>query len=192
MEFNNPTILLTGNDELDLELLQIEISAIYIDILSSILGLTAARKAEEIIIQRAMQSQQNNQNQQQNSQNQQQKSQNQRQKSQKNNNGGHKKKKNQQQTQSNQQGQNNVQHPTPSELASIASCLGVYTILIYTRVSFIRLNELYNNIQAGTTNFVLGPNINITVGFLYSVMGNLLRAIGAIQRVEEEAQITIF
>jgi hypothetical protein len=186
MEFNNnATIHLTGNDELDLELLQIEISATYIDIFSSILGLIASRQAEALILQRAMQSQQNGQSQQQNNK-----------KNTKNSETQTQEKGKQQQAQSNQQNQNtgqqqNTQHPTPSELATFASCLGVFTILIYTRTSIIRIYELYNNIQNGTSNFTLGPNINITVGFFFSAVGTLLRTIGAIQRVNEEAQITI-
>lgn len=169
MENNyNGTIHLTGNDELDFELLEIERSAIYIDIFSIILGLTATRQAEELILQRAMEPQQNNQ------QNQ------------------NKRRTQQQKNKSSKQNQNNVQHPTPSEISAIASCLGVYTELIYLKVSFIRLNELYNNIQRGNTSFSIGPNINITVGLLYSLIGRLLKTIGAIQRVNEEAQITIF
>jgi hypothetical protein len=161
----NATIhFLTGNDELDLQLLDIEISTAYIDILSTILGIISAVNAKQLIFERIMQ-QQNGQNQQnQNTQNQQ--------------NG---------QTQQ----QSNTSHPTPSEIAAFASCLGIYVIFSYTKVSFIRLNELYNSIQAGTTNFSITPNINITTGFVYSCIGTLLRTIGAIQRVDEEAQITI-
>ncbi|OOM75752.1 hypothetical protein CLPUN_31070 [Clostridium puniceum] len=144
----NPSV----NDELDLELIEISLSCLYIDLFSNILFIISTQKSKELIIQRIMQSQQN-----------------------------------QQQTESQQE----VQHPTPTEIDAIASCLGIYTILIYTRISIIRLNELYKNIQEGTTDFTLGPNINITVGFLYSIIGNLLRTIGVIQRVKEEAEITI-
>lgn len=181
---NNASVNLTGNDELDSELLQIEISATYIDIFSSILGLIAAEKAKELIMQNAADNTKKNQAQQNQS---------------KSSNYYKSKKKNNNKTQNsnnNKQGQGNqqqqVQHPTPSEIATIASCLGVYTILIYTRVSIIRFYELYSQIQDGTSNFSLTPNINITVGFLYSVIGSIIRTVGAIQRVDEEAQVTIF
>ncbi|WP_238859343.1 hypothetical protein [Clostridium sp. YIM B02569] len=170
----NATIhFLTGNDQLDLELLNIELQTSYVDLLATVLGIISAVKAKQIIIQRMMQQQQSpSQQEQQNQQNQQ-----------------------QDQHQNQQNGQNqqksDVQHPTPSEIAAFASCLGVYVILSYTRVSFIRLNELYNNIQSGKSNFSITPNINITTGFVYSCIGTLLRTVGAIQRVEEEAQITI-
>ncbi len=159
----NAGVFFTGNDILDLELIEIEIAATYVDIFSSLLGLVAARQAEQVIIQKAMQPQQQNQQQNTNT--------------------------NQNQ---NQQQQDTTIHPTPSELGAFASCLGVFTILIYTRVSFIRLNEINDMIQKHQTNFTIGPNINITVGFLYSAIGNLLRTIGAIQRVKEESEITIF
>lgn len=159
----NATIhFLTGNDQLDLELLNIELQTSYVDLLATVLGIISAVKAKQIIIQRMMQQQQSP---------------------------------SQQEQQNQQNGQNqqksDVQHPTPSEIAAFASCLGVYVILSYTRVSFIRLNELYNNIQSGKSNFSITPNINITTGFVYSCIGTLLRTVGAIQRVEEEAQITI-
>ncbi|EKQ52856.1 MULTISPECIES: hypothetical protein [unclassified Clostridium] len=168
-EIHNPIAQFTGNDELDLKLIQIEISSAYIDLLSMILGLTSAKEAIGLILQRAMQSQQNNPSQQQDSEQ-------------------HPK---QESNQTKQQQQQNTQHPTPSEIAAFSSCLSLYTTLIYTRVSIIRLNEIYNKIQAGTTNFSLTPNINITTGFIYSVIGSLLRTTGAIQRVDEEGKITI-
>ena len=183
---NNASVNLTGNDELDLELLQIEISATYIDIFSSILGLIAAEKAKELIIQNAASNAKKNQSQQ--NQNKNPNSANG--KTKKKNNNNTQNSNNSKQKQDSQQQQ--VQHPTPSEIATIASCLGVYTILIYTRVSIIRFYELYSQIQDGTSNFSLTPNINITLGFLYSVIGSILRTVGAIQRVDEEAQITIF
>lgn len=189
MEFNNATVNLTGNDELDLELLQIEISATYIDILSSILSLIASRQAQELILQRAMESKQNqNQNKEQDQQ------QNKHKKHHKRRNSDQDKQQNQsnEKTQSNEQNQNNTQHPTPSEIATFASCLGVFTILIYVRISFIRLIEISNNIQAGNTNFTIIPNILGAVGLSYSAIGNILKTIGAIKRVDEEGEIIIF
>lgn len=97
---------------------------------------------------------------------------------------------NQQQNSLTQQ-QSDISHPTPSEIAAFASCLGIYVVLSYINFSFIRLYEVYNNIQEGNTNFTITPNINITIGFTYSCIGTLLRIIGAIQRVDEESQITI-
>lgn len=191
MEFNNATVNLTGNDELDLELLQIEISTTYIDIFSNILSLIASRQAQELILQRAMESNQN-QNQNQNmDQNQQQ---NRHKKHHKRRNSNQQKQRNQsnEQNQSNKQNKNNVQHPTPSEIATFASCLGVFTILVSVRISFIRLIEIYNNIQNGTTNFTILPNVLGTVGLSYSAIGNILKTIGAIKRVDEEAEIIIF
>ncbi|OOM80904.1 hypothetical protein [Clostridium sp. BL-8] len=187
MEFNNATVNLTGNDELDLELLQIEISATYIDIFSSILSLIASQQAQELILQRAMESKQN-QNKEQDQQ------QNKHKKHHKRRNSNHNKQQNQsnEKTQSNEQNQNNTQHPTPSEIATFASCLGVFTILIYVRISFIRLIEIYNNIQNGTTNFTILPNVLGTVGLSYSAIGNILKTIGAIKRVDEEGEIIIF
>ena len=155
----------TGNDQLDLELLNIELQTSYVDLIATILGIISAVKAKQIIIQRMMQQQQSPSQQEQQNQQSQQNGQNQQ--------------------------KSDVQHPTPSEIAAFASCLGVYVILSYTRVSFIRLNELYSNIQSGKSNFSITPNINITAGFVYSCIGTLLRTVGAIQRVEEEAQITI-
>lgn len=181
----NATIhFLTGNDQLDIELLNIEIATSYIDLLSTILGIISAQKAKQLIIQRIIQQQQNqqqpqnqqNQQQPQNQQDQQQSQQGQQQN---------------QQNQQNQQQQPNSSEPTPSQIAAFASCLSVYTIITYTRISFIRLNEVYNNILAGTSNFSIGPNVSITTGFIYSSIGTLLRTVGAIRRVEEEAQITI-
>ncbi|MZK51115.1 hypothetical protein [Clostridium beijerinckii] len=159
----NATIhFLTGNDELDIQLLDIEISTAYLDILSTILGIISAIKAKQLLLEKIMQ-QQNCQSQQ-NSQN--------------------------QQSEQNKQ-QPNTSHPTPSEIAAFASCLGIYVIFTYTKVSFIRLREVYNNIQANTTNFTITPNVNIITGFVYSCIGTLLRTIGALQRVNEEAQITV-
>lgn len=177
----NDYLNLTDDDKLELELIQISVSATYIDIFSIILGLIAAEKAQQLIFERAVNNtQQNNGNNKKNS-------------NKNNKNINHKNgdpNKNRNNNQKNQRKSNN-QGPTPAELSAIAACLGVYTILIYTRVAFIRLNQIYNQIQAGTTNFTLTPNINITTGFLYSVVGNLLRAIGVIQRIEEEAEIVV-
>lgn len=189
MEFNNATVNLTGNDELDLELLQIEISTTYIDIFSNILSLIASRQAQELIYQRAMESKQKqNQNTDQNQQ------QNKHKKHHKRRNSNQQKQRNQsnEQNQSNKQNKNNVQHPTPSEIATFASCLGVFTILVSVRISFIRLIEIYNNIQNGTTNFTILPNVLGTVGLSYSAVGNILKTIGAIKRVDEEGEIIIF
>ncbi|EKQ57453.1 MULTISPECIES: hypothetical protein [unclassified Clostridium] len=174
----NAGVFFTGNDILDLELIEIEIAATYVDIFSSLLGLVAARQAEQLIIQKAMQPQQQNQQQNTNTNTNTNQNQNQNQ--------------DQQQQNQDQQQQDTTIHPTPSELGTFASCLGVFTILIYTRVAFIRLNEINDMIQKHQTNFTIGPNINITLVFLYSVIGNLLRTIGAIQRVNEEAEIIIF
>ena len=171
--YNSTIHFLTGNDELDLELLNLEIETAYVDLLTTILGIISAAKAKQIIIQRLMQQPQSQSQQDQQNQKSQQQDQKQ----------NHKNGQNQQQS--------DTSHPTPSEIAAFASCLSVYAILLYTKVSFIRLNEIYNNIQSGNSNFSITPNINITTGFIYSSIGTLLRTIGAIQRVEEEAQITI-
>lgn len=167
---HNPIVQFTGNDELDFELIQIEISSTYIDLFSMILNLISAKGAIDLILQRAMKNQQNN-----SSEDQQQAPQEQ----------------SKDQSQQKQQQQSSTQHPTPSEIAAFSSCLNLYTILIYTRVSFIRLNEIYNKILAGTTTFSITPNIYGTIGFIYSVIGTLLRTIGAIQRVDEEGKIII-
>ncbi|WP_297418178.1 hypothetical protein [Clostridium sp.] len=176
-EIHNPIANFTGNDELDLELLQIGISLAYIDLFSMILGLTSAKKAMKLILQRAMQSQQNNPSQQQDSEQQPKQESNQN--------------KQQQNQQSQQKQQQNTQHPTPSEIAAFSSCLSLYATLLYTRISIIRFNEIYNKIQAGATNFSITSNLNITTGFIYSVIGSLLRTAGAIQRVDEEGKLTI-
>lgn len=48
----------TGNDQLDLELLNIELQTSYVDLIATLLGIISAVKAKQIIIQRMIQQQQ--------------------------------------------------------------------------------------------------------------------------------------
>jgi hypothetical protein len=140
----NTTLHFTGTDELDLKLIETEISTSFISLLITILFILSGQKAKQIILQRAIQQQ-----------------------------------------------QVNSSSPTPSEISAFALCLNIFTILIFTRIAFIRFNEIYDNIQSGNSQFSIIPNIYITTGFVISTIATLLITIGAIKRVNEEAQITI-
>lgn len=53
--YNSTIHFLTGNDELDLQLLNIEISTAYLDILSTILGIISAKKPKQLLLNSIMQ-----------------------------------------------------------------------------------------------------------------------------------------
>jgi uncharacterized membrane protein YidH (DUF202 family) len=155
---NDPSLHLTGTNELDLELLRKETTATFISILASVIVLISIQKSRQVIFNRIAQENQQQGN---------------------------------QQTQQNQQQQSNSSKPTPSEITLLALFVGLVSNLIYTKIAFIRFDEISSQIQAGTTNRTTTPNINIIVGFLIIIIGSLLKITGAIQRINEDAQVTI-
>lgn len=137
----NISVHLSGNDKLDLELIQIEISQTLVYILANTIALISAALARQIIIQRASGIQPSD--------------------------------------------------SKSSQLSALASGLGLLSNITLGEVAFVRLHETENNIQSGASTFSITPNVNITTGYLYSIIGSFLRTLGALQRVNEEAQITI-
>src|SRR5471030_799420 len=95
----NISVHLSGNDKLDLELIQIEISQTLVYILANIIALISAALARQIIIQRASGIQ--------------------------------------------------PSHSKSSQLAALASGLGLLSNITLGEVAFVRLHETENNIQSG-------------------------------------------
>ncbi|GFZ29819.1 hypothetical protein CSC2_03450 [Clostridium zeae] len=139
---NNITIRSTGNDQLDLQLIQTEISTSLVVIIAYIIVIISGYQDRYIILQR-------------------------------------------------QRGIDATKFLHPTRLVIISNILGLYTNLIFRNIAQTRLLEVENSIASGQSNLTTTPNVNITAGFSFSIIASLLKTVGAIQREQEQAQITI-
>ncbi|MDD7793147.1 hypothetical protein [Clostridium sp. 'White wine YQ'] len=135
-------VINTGNDQLDLELIEREIQGTMISILANLSLLASANKNRQLILDR----------------------------------------------------QNGIKSSNPLEatqLAALSSLLTLCSATILSEIAEIRLVEREQNIESGTAKGTITPNINITFGYKVVISGLVFRAIGALQRLQEEDQITI-
>ncbi|GFP76110.1 hypothetical protein [Clostridium fungisolvens] len=79
----------------------------------------------------------------------------------------------------------------PTQLVVLSSSLTLIGNIFLGEIAFVRLRELQKNIQSGESNFSLTPNLNITTGFMFSIIGSIFKTVGVIQRANEQAQTTI-
>ncbi|MBK1811631.1 hypothetical protein JHL18_13485 [Clostridium sp. YIM B02505] len=90
-----------------------------------------------------------------------------------------------------QRGINTSNDLEPTQLVVLSSSLALVGNIFLGEIAFARLRELQKNIQSGESNFSITPNLNITTGFIFSILGSIFKTIGVIQRANEQAQITI-
>lgn len=139
---NEVTAHRTGNDILDLKLIDHEILAAFICIIAYIILIISAKQDREVILLR----------------------------------------------------EKGIQKPNnlnPSELAAISSSLVLLSSLILGQIAFIRKDETANNILSGVSKSSIIPNINITNGYSLTIIGSVLKTLGAVQRAQEQKNITI-
>jgi uncharacterized protein YacL len=72
-----------------------------------------------------------------------------------------------------------------AKTAAIGSVLLLINIIILAQIAFTRLREKQEKLMKGEKTDSISPNINLSAGFLIGVLGNLFRAIGALQRSSE-------
>ena len=132
----------TGNDELDLELIQKAELAIIIGIIAYIISFISANLDKEDIFSR-------------------------------------------------EKGLKPVNNIKASELAALSSALGLLNNIISVNVAIERLKEVESSIKSGNDSVSITPNINIANGCILSVVGSIFVTTGVIQRLNEQAQITI-
>lgn len=139
---NNITIRSTGNDRLDLQLIQTEISTSLIVIFAYIIIIISGYQDRYIILQR-------------------------------------------------QRGIDASKFLHPTRLVILSNILSLYANLIFSNIARTRLIELEKSIVSGQSNLSITPNVNITAGFSFSIIASILKTVGAIQREQEQAQITV-
>lgn len=86
---------------------------------------------------------------------------------------------------------NNDTNLNPTELALISSWLSLLSIIILAQVAFRRLSELQAQVESGSSHIPLTPNIYITTGFIFSIVANIIKVIGAQQRYALQRPVTI-
>jgi hypothetical protein len=79
----------------------------------------------------------------------------------------------------------------PTQLVVLASLLSLIGNMLLGEIAYARLRELEKNIQSGESNFSIRPNLNITTGYVFTILGGIFKSIGVIQRSNEQAQTTI-
>lgn len=87
-----------------------------------------------------------------------------------------------------------IKHPfgSSAQTIAIATVLLLINIAILAQIAFIRLREKQEQIIKGEKTDSIIPNINLVTGLGIGVLGNTLRAIGALQRAGESGSpITI-
>lgn len=136
------SIHLTGNDELDLELIEKEISGSILVIFAYIILIISADQARQSILENA-------------------------------------------------EGMKSSSGSQSAELAAFGSGLVLLSNIILGEVAFARLKELQDSIEAGTSTLSIIPNLNISTGYSFTILGNMFKSLGAFQRVAEQAQTTI-
>ncbi|MGV3026563.1 hypothetical protein ACED96_12670 [Clostridium thermobutyricum] len=131
---------LTGNHELDLELIDKEIQGCYIAIISYIILIASAKQDRLTILEEST---------------------------------------------------GFTPTSTATELASLSSYVALTSSLILGEVAFERLNEIEKNIASGITNASILPNIEIANGYVFSIIGNMLKVSGTVRKVKEQANTSI-
>lgn len=131
---------LTGNDELDLELIDKEIQGCYIAIISYIILIASAKQDRLTILEEST---------------------------------------------------GFTPTSTATELAALSSYIALASSLILGEVAFERLNEIEKNIASGITNASILPNIEIANGYVFSIIGNMLKVSGTVGKVKEQANTSI-
>lgn len=131
---------LTGNDELDLELIDKEIQGCYIAIISYIILIASAKQDKLTILEEST---------------------------------------------------GFTPTSTATELAALSSYVALASSLILGEVAFERLNEIEKNIASGITNASILPNIEIANGYVFSIIGNMLKVSGTVGKVKEQANTSI-
>lgn len=131
---------LTGNHELDLELIDKEIQGCYIAIISYIILIASAKQDRLTILEEST---------------------------------------------------GFTTTSTATELAALSSYVALTSSLILGEVAFERLNEIEKNIASGITNASILPNIEIANGYVFSIIGNMLKVSGTVRKVKEQANTSI-
>lgn len=131
---------LTGNHELDLELIDKEIQGCYIAIISYIILIASAKQDRLTILEEST---------------------------------------------------GFTTTSTATELAALSSYVALTSSLILGEVAFERLNEIEKNIANGITNASILPNIEIANGYVFSIIGNMLKVSGTVRKVKEQANTSI-
>jgi hypothetical protein len=81
--------------------------------------------------------------------------------------------------------------PAPRTVAT-SSLFLLAASLILSQIAITRLKEREIDLQTGITTPSIVPNINITIGSMLSVLGNIFKSIGTQQRASEPtARVTI-
>ncbi|WP_238885231.1 hypothetical protein [Clostridium sp. YIM B02551] len=135
-------VINTGNDQLDLELIEREIQGTLISIIANLALIASATKNRQLILDR----------------------------------------------------KKGIEPSNPLEatqLAALSSLLTLHAATILGEIAEIRLVEREQNIESGIAKGTITPNINITFGYKVVISGLVFRAIGALQRLQEEGEITI-
>lgn len=77
-----------------------------------------------------------------------------------------------------------------NKLALDSTWTAIAAYIIYLVVAIIRKNQVEQQIQSGTTNISITPNILLVTGFIVSLIGPIIR-IPAIQQRLAEAQVPV-
>lgn len=80
---------------------------------------------------------------------------------------------------------------TPTEEAFDALLVNTISTLLYAGVAFTRLDMICADILSGKSDRSLWPNLAISLGFIYSLIGQLLKYDGILGRMEEQETITV-
>ena len=80
---------------------------------------------------------------------------------------------------------------TPTEEAFDSILVSFVSTLLFAGVAFCRLDMICADILSGKSQRSLWPNLSISLGFIYSLIGQLLKYDGVLGRMEEQESITI-
>jgi len=80
---------------------------------------------------------------------------------------------------------------TPTEEAFDAILVSFISTLLFAGVSFCRLDMICSDILSGKCDQSLWPNLAISLGFVYSLIGQVLKYDGVVGRMEEQESITV-
>lgn len=73
----------------------------------------------------------------------------------------------------------------PEQLAALSSFLSLLKDIILGNVAFVRLKELEDSIKSGTSKLSITPDVNIVTGYSLDVLGNFIKLLGNLQKVNE-------
>ena len=73
----------------------------------------------------------------------------------------------------------------PAQLATFSSFLSLLTSIILGNVAFVRLKELEDSIKSGTSKLSITPDVNISTGYSLDVLGNFIKLLGRLQKLNE-------